>query len=186
MILSQAFEDRHFRKGSNFFPAALSAAGAPAGGLTSRHKLLTASGCFLRERLRTGGHCPGNRRALRRAPALAYRRISLALAQFGPRFEFETRWPRTLRHTLCNQLARSLLPKCVRISIAPAFQPYRNARRSRSYEQGANSDGPPSLIRLQKIRNRRRQKSRAPFRADEQSWQRSPTAERHRAFADRS
>src|SRR6266480_4978058 len=109
MILSQAFVERHFRKSSNLSPAALSGARAPAGSLTSSHKLLTASGCFLRERLQTGGHCPGNRRALRRAQALAYRRLSLKLALFGPRFEFETRWRRTLRHTLCNQLARNLL-----------------------------------------------------------------------------
>src|SRR5437588_11311396 len=112
MILSQAFEDRHFRKSSNLSPAALSGARAPAGGLTSSHKLLKASGCFLRERLRTAAHYPGNRRALRRAPALAYRRLSLALAQFGPRFAFETRWRRTLRHTSRNQLAQSLLRKC--------------------------------------------------------------------------
>jgi len=39
MILSQAFEDRHFRKGSNFFPAALSAARAPAGGLNEEPQI---------------------------------------------------------------------------------------------------------------------------------------------------
>src|SRR5947207_9716747 len=115
MILSQAFEGRHFSKTSNFFPAASSAARAPAGGLTSSRQLLTASGCFLRERLRRAARCPGNRHALRRAPAPACRKLSLALAQFGPRFEFETRWLRRLRRTSRNQLVRSLLPKSGRI-----------------------------------------------------------------------
>src|SRR4029077_4362742 len=61
-----------------------------------------ATGCFPREHPQTSGHCLDNRRALRRAPAPAYQKPSLALVRFDLGYRFGMRSRRMLRRTSRN------------------------------------------------------------------------------------
>src|SRR4029077_7846903 len=57
------------------------------------------TGCFPREHLQTAWHYLGNRRALQRAPALTYQKLSLALVRFDPGYRFGMPSRRMLRRT---------------------------------------------------------------------------------------